>query len=433
MIKCIIVFYTFCKKLLIFNKFFTIILIKGVMMFNRPIYLNQLINFKDKEQIKVITGIRRCGKSSLLELFAQYLKEQGVKENNILQINFEDLKYNNMTYLELNELVETQAQKVKGNLYVFLDELQKIDKWELTVNSLRLKKNIDIYITGSNAYLLSSQLSTYLSGRYVEIKMQPLTFKEFLTFYDFKGMNNDRKFDLFLKYGGMPGLKDFNFDEKMIRQTLDGIFSTVLVKDIVSQADVKDVSLLNKITSFLADNIGNPISLNNIKNTLVSEQLIKKGVHLSAIDNYISLLENAFVFYGIKRYDIKGKEYLKTQGKYYMVDTGLRNFFLVFKDMDRGHILENVVFLELFSRGYKVSIGKIGNTEVDFIATTPNEKIYIQVCETMYSDETKMRELKPLQNIKDNYEKLILTRDNMFVNTDDNGIKILNVVDWLMT
>ena len=401
-------------------------------MFNRPIYINQLINFKDKEQVKVITGIRRCGKSSLLELFAQYLKEQGVSEDNILQINFEDLKYSKMTYLELNELVENKAKSVKGNLYLFLDEVQKLDKWELTVNSLRLKKNIDIYITGSNAYMLSSQLSTYLSGRYVEIKMQPLTFKEFLTFYDLEGMNNDRKFDLYLKYGGMPGLKDFNFDEKLIRQMLDGIFSTVLVKDIISHADVKDVSLLNKITSFLADNIGNSTSLNKIKNTLVSEQLVKRGIHLSAIDNLIELLENAFVFYGIKRYDIKGKEYLKTQGKYYMVDTGLRNFFLGFKDIDRGHILENIVFLELLSRGYNISIGKVGSAEVDFIATTFNEKIYIQVCETLISEETRKRELKPLQSIKDNYEKIILTKDILFTGTDENGIKILNVVDWLL-
>ena len=401
-------------------------------MFNRPIYLNQLINFKDKEQIKVITGIRRCGKSSLLELFAEYLEKQGIGEDNILQINFEDLKYANMTYLELNELVENRAKIVKGNLYLLLDEVQKVEKWELTVNSLRLKKNIDIYITGSNAYLLSSQLSTYLSGRYVEIKMQPLTFSEFLTFYNLENMTKDEKFDLYLTYGGMPGLKDFNFDEKMIRQTLDGIFSTVLVKDIVAHAEVKDVSLLSKITSFLADNIGNPISLNKIKNTLLSAQLINKGIHLSAIDNLINLLENAFVFYGIKRYDIKGKECLKTQGKYYMVDIGLRNFFLGFKNTDRGHILENIVFLELLNRGYNVSIGKIGSNEVDFIATTYNEKIYIQVCETLYSEETRERELTPLQNIKDNYEKIILTRDNVFVRTDENGIKILNVIDWLL-
>ena len=284
-------------------------------MFNRPIYLNQLIKFKDKEQIKVITGIRRCGKSSLLELFAQYLNTNGISNDNIFQINFEDLKYANMTYLELNELVENKAKSIKGMLYVFLDEVQKVEKWELTVNSLRLHKNIDIYITGSNAYMLSSQLSTYLSGRYVEIKMQPLTFKEFLTFYDFKDMNEDKKFDLYLKYGGMPGLKDFYFDEKMIIQTLDGIFSTVLVKDILAQVDLKNVSLLRKITSFLADNIGNSTSINKIKNTLVSEQLIRKGIHLTAIDNYISLLKTAFVFYGIKRYDIKGKDYLKTQGK----------------------------------------------------------------------------------------------------------------------
>lgn len=401
-------------------------------MIKRPIYLNQLINFKDKEQIKVITGIRRCGKSSLLEMFAQYLNELGISENNILQINFENLKYANMTYLELNEYIEKYVKSVKGKFYLFLDEVQKIDKWELTVNSLRLNKNIDIYITGSNAYMLSSDLSTYLSGRYVEIKMQPLTFKEFLTFYKLKDMTKEEKFNLYLKYGGMPGLKDFNFDEKMVRQTLDGIFSTVLVKDIISHTDIKDISLLNKITSFLADNIGNPTSLNKIKNTLVSEQLIKKGIHLSAIDNYISLLENAFVFYGIKRYDIKGKDYLKTQGKYYMADMGLRNFFLGFKDMDRGHILENIVFLELLSRGYKVSIGKIGNNEVDFIATTPNEKIYIQVCETLSSEEIRNRELKPLQNIKDNYEKIILTRDNIFVGIDENGIKILNIIDWLL-
>ena len=401
-------------------------------MFNRPVYLNQLIKFKDKEQIKIITGIRRCGKSTLLELFVQYLKNERISDNNILKINFEDLQYNNMTYLELNKLVEIQAKKVKDNLYLFLDEVQKVDKWELAVNSLRLTRNIDIYITGSNAYLLSSQLSTYLSGRYVEIKMQPLTFKEFLTFYHLKDKTKDEKFELYLKYGGMPGLKDFNFDEKMIRQVLDGIFSTVLIKDIAYHADVKDVSLLNKITGFLADNIGNPVSLNKIKNTLVSEQSIKRGIHLSAIDNFINLLENAFVFYGIKRYDIKGKEYLKTQGKYYMADMGLRNFFLGFKNMDRGHILENVVFLELLNRGYNVSIGKIDNNEVDFIASMYNEKIYIQVCETLNSEETRMRELKPLQNIKDNYEKIILTRDNIFVGINENGIKILNVIDWLL-
>ncbi|MBR1907603.1 ATP-binding protein [bacterium] len=403
-------------------------------MFNRPKYLNQLIDFKDKEQIKVITGIRRCGKSSLLDLFIEYLKTNNVKDENILHINFESLKYANMTYLDLNDFIEKKINNNNnGKLYLFLDEIQKIDKWELTVNSLRLNKNIDIYITGSNAYLLSSQLSTYLSGRYVEIKMQPLTFDEFLVFNKFdKSATNLEKFNLYLKFGGMPGLKDFAFNERMINQTLEGIFSTVLVKDIIDHAEIKNVALLKKITSFLADNIGNPISLNKIKNTLVSQNLITKGIHLSAIDNFISLLENAFVFYGIKRYDIKGKEYLKTQGKYYISDIGLRNFFLGYRDIDRGHILENIVFLELLSRGYKVSIGKIDKTEVDFIASSSNEIKYIQVCETLMSETTRQRELTPLINIKDNYEKIILTMDNLFVGVNEKGIKIFNIIEWLL-
>lgn len=402
-------------------------------MKKRPIYLNQLIKFKDKDLIKVITGIRRCGKSSLMELFSNYLKEQGISEDCILKINFEDLKYENMSYKELHELVEARLKQTESRVYVLLDEIQKVKKWELAVNSLRLKNNIDIYITGSNAYLLSSQLSTYLSGRYVEIKMQPLTFKEFIDFHSFTpSTSNDEKFNFYLKYGGFPGLKDFNFDEPMIIQTLDGIFSTVLVKDIIEHTNNKDSVILKKITSFLSDNIGSPISIDKIKKTLVSNQSISKGTHASLIDSYISLLESAFLFYGINRYDIKGKEYLKTQGKYYIVDTGLRNFFLGFKDIDRGHILENVVFLELLSRGYKVSIGKIKESEVDFIASSFNEKIYVQVCETIYSEETKKRELVPLERIDDNYEKIILTRDHVMVGTNENGIKILNIIDWLL-
>lgn len=401
-------------------------------MIKRPTFLNQLINFKDKEQIKVITGIRRCGKSSLLEMFAQYLKEQGVDDNNILKINFEIMEFADLTYKELHKMVKDRASAVKGKLYVLFDEIQKIDSWELAVNSLRVDSDVDIYITGSNAYLLSSKLSTYLSGRYVEIKMQPLSFREFLTFYDLQNMTKDEKFDLYLKIGGMPGLKDLNFNEQMINQALDGIFSTVIMKDVINQAPVRDSALLNKVTMFLADNVGNSTSVNNIKNTLVSDNAITKGTTTGVIDNYINFLENAFVFYGVKRYDIKGKELLKTQGKYYISDLGLRNYLLGFKNKDTGHILENVVFMELKNRGYRISIGKVGNQEVDFIATTFNEKIYIQVCETLYSEETKGRELAPLKSIKDNYEKIILTMDNVFVDTDEEGIKIINLVDWLL-
>ena len=401
-------------------------------MINRPIYLDQLINFKDKEFIKVITGIRRCGKSSLLELFAQYLKENGVSEENILKINFEILEFADLTYKELHKMVKDKADSINGKLYVLFDEIQKIDSWELAVNSLRVDNNIDIYITGSNAYLLSSKLSTYLSGRYVEIKMQPLSFKEFLTFYDMESMTKDEKFKLYLKIGGMPGLRELNFNETMINQALDGIFSTVIMKDVINQVSVRDSALLNKIIMYLSNNIGNSTSVNNIKNTLISDKAITKGTTGGVIDNYIKYLENAFVFYNIKRYDIKGKEYLKTQGKYYITDLGLRNYLLGSKNTDRGHILENVVYMELKNRGYRVYIGKIDEKEIDFIATKQNEKLYIQVTETMSDEKTRQRELAPLKAIKDNYEKIVLTTDTLFTNTDDDGIKILNLIDWLL-
>lgn len=402
-------------------------------MINRPIYLNKLILFRDHEAIKVITGIRRCGKSSILALFAEYLKSVEVSNDNILQINFEDLQYGNMTYLELNDFIKGKLDPTEGKFYILLDEIQKIDKWELAVNSLRLDNRTDIYITGSNAYMLSSQLSTYLSGRYVEIKMQPLSFKEYLDFYKDSDISREAKFNNYLKYGGMPGLAIFKFNEPQIIQMLDGIFSTVLMKDIIEQADVRDPALITKITKFLADNVGNNVSINKIKNTLISQNVISKGMKPSTIDNYIMLLENAFVFYNANRYDIKGKEYLKTQGKYYMVDTGLRNYFIGFRGEDRGHLIENVVYMELLHRGYNVSIGKINNKEVDFVATKFNDKLYVQVTDSLMEDSTRVREFASLKAINDNFEKIILTLDNVFVGTNDEGIKVLNLIDWLVS
>lgn len=402
-------------------------------MINRPIYLNKLILFRDHEAIKVITGIRRCGKSSILALFAEYLKSTGVGNDNILQINFEDLQYGNMTYLELNNFIKEKLDSTEGKFYILLDEIQKIDKWELAVNSLRLDNRTDIYITGSNAYMLSSQLSTYLSGRYVEIKMQPLSFKEYLDFYKDSDISREAKFNNYLKYGGMPGLATFKFDEPQIIQMLESIFSTVLMKDIIEQADVRDPALITKITKFLADNVGNNVSINKIKNTLISQNVISKGMKPSTIDNYIMLLENAFVFYNANRYDIKGKEYLKTQGKYYMVDTGLRNYFIGFRGEDRGHLIENVVYMELLHRGYNVSIGKINDKEVDFVATKFNDKLYIQVTDSLMEDSTRVREFASLKAINDNFEKIILTLDNVFVGTNDEGIKVLNLIDWLVS
>ena len=407
---------------------------KTCIMKNRPIYLQKLIDFKDKDVIKVITGIRRCGKSSLLELFYEYLLKNGINPDNIIKINFESIQYSEMTYKDLYSYVQEQTGKISGKLYLLLDEIQKIDSWELAINSFRVDFDVDIYITGSNAYLLSSQLATYLSGRYIEIKMKPLSFKEFLEFYDFdNNLTLEQKFDLYLKYGGMPGLVPLKFNTQMINQVLEGIFSTVIIKDVIEQAKVRDQSLLRKIIKFLADNIGNNTSVNKIKNTLISNNSITPQTKSDTIDNYILFLENAYIFYNIQRYDIKGKEYLKTQGKYYIVDIGLRNYILGFRDMDRGHVLENIVFLELLSRGYNVSIGKLGNNEIDFIASTPENKIYIQVCETIKDDNTRAREIKPLLSIKDNYEKLILTTDTLFTNTDKDGIKNINIIDWLLS
>jgi len=401
-------------------------------MKNRQTYLKKLIDFKDHEQIKVITGIRRCGKSSLLVLFEQYLKSIGVLESNIIKINFEDLQYGEMSYKDLNNFVIEKLKNTRGKVYLLFDEIQKIEKWELTINSLRLDKRTDIYITGSNAYLLSSQLATYLAGRYVEIKMRVLSFKEFVGFYDFNKISVREKFNLFLKFGAMPGLKALNFNEEMVYQTLEGIFSTVLIKDVIEKADVKDSVLLKKIIKFLADNVGNNVSVNKIKNTLVSQNGISNGVKAGTIEQYIELLQNAFIFYHVQRYDIKGKEYLKTLGKYYIADLGLRNYLLGFRDMDRGHVLENIVYLELLNRGFQVSVGKVNDVEIDFIATKLNEKKYFQVCETISSEKTRVRELLPLKSLRDNHEKTILTLDEVFSGMDEDGIKIVNLIEWLL-
>ena len=402
-------------------------------MINRPIYLNKLLSFKDKEPIKVITGIRRCGKSKLLNIFIEYLKTNGIKPENIIKYDFESLKFKDMTYQKLYEEVIEKTQNISGKIYLFFDEIQKIEQWELAINSFRVDLDADIYITGSNAYLLSSQLATYLSGRYVEIKVLPLSFKEFLDFNKFsENTSMHQKFAMYLRYGGMPMLADFNFDEEAINQVLDGIYSSVIVKDVINQAEIRDNDLLEKIVRFLADNIGNTTSTNNIKNVLLSEKRIDAKTTSSTIDNYINLLKNAFIFYNISRFDIKGKDYLKTQSKYYIIDIGLRNYLLGFRNIDRGHILENVVFLELMRRGYKISIGAISGKEVDFIASTANEKIYIQVTETLLNENTRKRELAPLLAIKDNYTKIILTTDELFNNSDENGIKIVNIIDWLL-
>lgn len=402
-------------------------------MIERPLYLERLNAWKDKfDTIKVITGIRRCGKSKILECFADKLKEEGVNPKSIIQINFEDMKYENMDATTLNQILEKQISNNSGqNNYIFLDEIQKIDSWEKVVASLRLKPNVDIYLTGSNAYMLSSELATFLSGRYVEIKMYPLSFKEFLTFYSFPtNFSAERKFTQYMKFGGMPPLIDTNFDEQSVSETLDGIYNTVLVKDVLTHLGSKDVTTVQKIIRFLADNIANKSSTNSITNTLYNEKSITSKNN-ALVDEYLTALEKSFIFYSAQRYDIKGKELLRSLEKYYMVDMGLR-YFILGKVSDTGRILENIVYFELLRRGYKVYIGKIEDKEVDFIALNGEDKIYYQVSELITNEDTRKRELEALKDIGDSYPKVILTTDILQTGTTEDGIKIISLADWLL-
>lgn len=400
-------------------------------MIARPLYIEKLISYKDKPTIKVIMGIRRCGKSSILDCFIDYLKQQGVEPNHIIKMNFENLIYDDMDYKKLNQTILDKLPNDKQKVYIILDEIQRISSWEKVVNSLHLNPNLDLYLTGSNAYLLSSELSTFLSGRYVEIKMLPLSFKEFLTFYDFPADTPmDKKFANYMKFGGMPALKDYNFDEKQSRETLDSIYNTVIVKDVLTRSEIKDVSVLERLTRFIADNIGNMTSINKITNYLVSEKSLSSPNN-KLIEAYITSLENAFIFYPVKRYDIKGKEFLKSLNKYYIVDSGLRTYLLG-RVRDTGRILENIVYFELLRRGYNVSVGKIGDMEIDFIATRGEEKVYIQVSDELTNTETRERELASLQAIRDSFEKIILTMDYIHTGTTEDGIKVIHLIDWLL-
>lgn len=403
-------------------------------LINRPEYLKQLIQSKDVDLVKIITGIRRCGKSSLLDLFHQYLLQGCVSDEHIIHMDLESLRFRNLSnYLNFYDYVSERIPK-NGKTYLIFDELQVINHWEKAIESFRLDFDVDIYITGSNAYLLSTEFSTLLSGRYVEIRMLPLSFKEFLNFYKFdENITIEEKFQKYLQFGGMPILREYQFNELRSNQALEGIYSTVVLKDILQRNNKLDYAMLNKITLFLCSNIGNITSPNNIGNVLSHEgEINNKNIASKTVNKYIDMLRSAFIFYSVGRYDIKGKQLLKTLEKNYIIDMGFRNMLLGYRDADRGHILENIVFLELIRREYRVYIGKVGETEVDFVCEKPNEKIYIQVTETIGSQETRERELRPLRMISDNYEKIILSMDRNYINSYD-GIKSLNLIDWLLS
>ena len=428
----------------------------------RELYLQQLKAFQDTEMIKVITGIRRCGKSSLMKLMADELRHSGKEDKQIIEINFESMRFSERTVKEFYDYIADRIVPEK-RMYFFFDEVQRIVGWENAVNSFRVDFDCDIYITGSNAHLLSSELSTYLAGRYVEIKVLPLSFREFLDFHGYRveeyqslagktkrrikdasGEIFDPKelYEAYAKFGGMPMLADVGLEQDKVTAALDGVYSAVVVRDILErekrkgQRTITDSLLLRKLMMFLADNIGSTVSATSIGNTLVSEGLLEDGKRKAkpathTIQAYIEALRESFIFYEIKRFDIKGREYLKTLGKYYIVDIGLRNYLLGYRDGDTGHILENIIYFELLRRGYDVAIGKIDSKEVDFIATKTDEKKYIQVTESMAAPETRERELAPLEKIADNYEKIVIAMDPGLIQ-DQAGIKIMSAIDFLL-
>lgn len=397
-------------------------------MINREEYLDELIRWKDKDLIKVVTGIRRCGKSTLFDLFIDYLKMSGVKSNQIIYINLEDADYDFKDYKELYHFINEKIIS-ENNFYVFLDEVQNVPGFQRAVDSLYIKKNVDVYITGSNAYLLSGELATLLSGRYIEIKMLPLSFKEYVSAFD----NNNYQ-QLFLDYmrnGGMPGnINILKSNVNDLDKYLDGIFSTIVYKDIMARNNITDKLLLESVIKYIFDSIGSPISIKKISDTLTS-----KGISTSnhTVENYITALLESFLVYKAERFDVKGKNLLARDYKYYVVDSGLRSYLLGKKaDSDMGHILENIVYLELLRRGYKVYVGKVDDLEVDFVAENRDGLRYYQVALTVRDEKVLERELRSLQKTGDHYPKTLLTLD-MDLETDYDGIRKVNVVDWLLS
>ena len=393
-------------------------------MIQRDEYLKDLIRFKEKDLIKVVTGIRRCGKSTLFDLYCEYLKEEGVDDNQIIKINLEDRNYSDLDdYLKLHDYVEKRLIKDKMN-YVFLDEVQNVPEFQKACDSLYIKKNVDLYITGSNAYLLSGELATLLSGRYIEIKMMPLSFREYISY---KGeIDLQKKYKEYITNSSFPYAINI-IDKKERNFYLESIYNSIILKDIAERKNI-DIPMLNNVTRFMFDNIGNICSSTKISNFMVSSGR-KMSVH--TVDNYLQSLIDSFVLYKAERYDIKGKQYLSSGFKYYVCDIALRYYLLGDKPVDAGHILENIVYLELLRRGYQVYVGKNGSSEVDFIAIGENGEEYYQVAYTVRDEKTLKRELTPLDSIQDHNSKFLLTMDDEPM-MSHNGIKQIYVLDWLL-
>ncbi|MDR1559663.1 MAG: ATP-binding protein [Clostridiales bacterium] len=398
-------------------------------MIQRPEYLNKLISWREKQIIKVVSGVRRCGKSTLFALYIEYLKSTGVGEERIVSVNLEDVDYEHL--LNYKALYNYVKERIRPDKYtfVFIDEVQQCPEYEKAVDSLFIKDNVDVYITGSNAHMLSGELATLLSGRYVEIRMLPLSFAEYLTFSNGTEPRPARDtFNDYLKNGSFPYAAALQGDTRLIKDYIDGIYNTILIKDVAKRESITDISVLENIVKFLSGGIGSPVSAKRISDTINAGG---RKISVNTVERYMRALTDSFLFYKADRYDIKGKQILKTLGKYYIVDTGLRELLISGSSPDIGHLLENIVFLELCRRGYKVNIGKLAEKEVDFAASEAGGIEYYQVAASVLDANTLERELEPLRRISDNHPKYLLTLDDYPVNANYDGIRQYNVIQWL--
>ena len=406
---------------------------------DRKEYLDFLVKSKDRQIIKIVSGVRRCGKSTLFEIYKDFLLENGVEKNQIISINFEDMDYEEFTdYKKLYEYIKSKMIEDKRN-YIFLDEIQHVDKFEKVVDSLFIKENTDLYITGSNAYFMSSELATLLSGRYIELKMLPLSFKEYYQAkleYEKMEQKENRTLKTLIQYyneyivnSSFPYTLQLDSDLKNIHEYLSGIYNSVLLKDIVARLKISDVMRLESVVKYIFDNIGNLTSLSKIANTLTS---MGRKTDAKTIEKYIRGLTDSLLVHEVSRYNIKGKEFLSTLSKYYVADLGLRQMILGNRNIDTGHILENVIYLELLRRKGNLYVGQFDKNEIDFVIVNSNEIEYYQVALTVLDENTLKRELNAFKNIKDNYPKYLITLDDVMVNTDYDGIKVVNALEWLL-
>ena len=405
-------------------------------MIERTDYLQKLIAWKDEQIIKVVTGIRRCGKSTLLDIYKGYLKENGIGDEQIISVNFEELENEALQDYKVLYAYLTERLCKGKTTYIFLDEIQKVEGFEKVVDSLYIKENVDVYITGSNSWLLSGELATLLSGRYVEINMLPFSFAEFCQSRG--GGDEDRLFAEYMSDGAFPYIATMDRTKEKIDMYLEGIYNTVIVKDVEerqrrkekdpNKRKVTDISLLKNISKFLANSVGSPVSVKGIADYITSSG---RKVSQNTVDDYIEALVQAYIFYRAERYDVEGKQLLKQNGKLYIVDLGLRRYLLPKRNYDLGYSLENIIFLELLRRGYQVNVGKAGSTEIDFVARKDDILEYYQVTSSLTEQATFDREIAPLRKIRDNYPKKILTLDR-FTLGNYEGIEVINAIDWLL-